>query len=102
MKKIRMRFRAKAKGDIVKVIGLIKHPNLTYIMAKKQHKEVNFLTYIKATHNGEVVYEASTSQFLSKDPVLKFAFKGGKKGDVVEVYVRDLKGNEGTKKVKIK
>ena len=100
--KIKMRFRAKAHGDVVKVIGLIKHPNLTYIMAEKQHKKVNFLTYIKATHNGEVVYEVSTSQFLSKDPVLKFAFKGGKKGDVLEVYAEDYQGNKGTKKVKIK
>jgi len=99
---IKLRFKAKADGDVVKVKGLIKHPMLSYDMAKKQGKEANFLTYITAEHNGEVVFEANTTQFLSKNPVLKFAFKGGKSGDSVKINVEDLKGNKASKEFKIK
>ncbi len=99
---IKLRFKAKADGDVVKVKGLIKHPMLSYDQAKKAGKEANFITYIKAEHNGEVVFEASTSQFLSKNPVLKFAFKGGKSGEAVKIYVEDLKGQKAEKEFKIK
>ena len=47
--------------------------------SKKKKKDIkaNYITYMKATVGSEVVYEASTSQFLSKNPYLKFAFKAG-------------------------
>ena len=99
---IKMRFKAKADGDIVKVKGLIKHPMISYDMAKKQGKEANFLTYVTAEHNGELVFEANTTQFMSKNPVIKFAFKGGKSGDTVKIHVEDLKGNKAEKEFKIK
>jgi sulfur-oxidizing protein SoxZ len=45
----------------------------------------------------------STSQFLSKNPIFKFKFKGiGKKGDKVEMLAVDLKGKTYKGKGKIK
>ncbi len=99
---IKLRFKAKADGDVVKVKGLVKHPMISYDMAKAKGGEANFLTYMKAEHNGEIVFEASTSQFLSKNPVVKFAFKGAKSGDSVKISVEDLKGEKSSKEFKIK
>ncbi|MDA3946175.1 MAG: thiosulfate oxidation carrier complex protein SoxZ, partial [Helicobacteraceae bacterium] len=63
----------------------------------------NFITHIVATVKGETVFEASTSQFLSKNPILKFEFKGiGAKGDKVEMSWVDLKGNTGKGSSEIK
>jgi len=97
-----MKVKAKLKGDIVSVKVLIKHPNLTYDQAKKKGKEANFITHITGKANDKVVFDMSSSQFLSKNPLIKFKFKGAKKGDKVEVTWVDLKGNTKSKKAKIK
>ena len=99
-----MRLKAKVKGDVIAVKALLKHENLTYDQAKKKGKEANFITHITAKANGQVVYDASTSQFLSKNPMIKFKFKSSvaKAGDELELSWVDLKGNTKSKKVKIK
>jgi len=97
-----MRMKAKLKGDKTEVKVMMKHPMLSYREAKKKGKEANFITYVTATNEGAVVYEVSTSQFLSKNPYMKFYFKGGKKGEEVEVTWVDLKGNKKSGKTKIK
>jgi sulfur-oxidizing protein SoxZ len=98
----KIRIKAKAKKGITEVKAMAKHPMLSYDEAKRAKKEANFITHITATHNGEVVYDASTSQFLSKNPYIKFAFKGGEKGDKLEIVWHDLKGKTGKGKGKIK
>jgi len=97
-----MRIKAKATGDKTVVKVMMKHPMLSYREAKKKGKEGNFIVYVTAKNEGAVVYEVSTSQFLSKNPYMKFAFKGGKKGEEVEITWVDLKGKSKTGKAKIK
>jgi len=97
-----MRIKAKAKGDKTEVKVMMKHPMLSYREAKKKGKEANFIVYVTAKNEGAVVYEVSTSQFLSKNPYMKFSFKGGKKGEEVEITWVDLKGKTKTGKAKIK
>ncbi len=97
-----MKVKAKLKGDVIKVKVMAKHDMLTYDQAKKKGKEANFITHISAKANDKVVYDLSTSQFLSKNPLFKFSFKGAKKGDKVEVTWVDLKGNTKSKAVKVK
>lgn len=97
-----MKLKAKVKGDYVQVKAMLKHPMLTYDQAKKKGKEANFITHISGKANGKVVFDMSTSQFLSKNPLIKFKFKGAKKGDEFELSWVDLKGNTKSKKVKIK
>ncbi len=95
------RIKAKEKKGIVTVKAMAKHDMLSYQEAQKAKKEVNFITQIIATSKGKVVYEVSTSQFLSKNPYVKFAFAGAK-GDDLTFSWTDLKGNKQTDTVEIK
>jgi sulfur-oxidizing protein SoxZ len=96
-----MRIKAKAKDGVVSVKAGLKHPMLSYDQAKKKGKEANFIVYIVGKVDDKPVYEASTSQFLSKNPFIKFKFKG-EAGKELELSWVDLKGNTKSKKVKIK
>lgn len=96
------RIKAKEKKGVVEVKALAKHPMRSFVEAKLQKKEAHFITYITAKVGDDLVYEASTSQFLSKDPYFKFSFTGHKKGDEIEVTWVDNKGETRTDKAKIK
>ncbi len=97
-----MKLKAKVKGDYVQVKAMMKHPMLTYDQAKKKGKEANFITHVTGKANDKVVFDMSSSQFFSKNPLIKFKFKGAKAGDKFELSWVDLKGNTKSKKVKIK
>ncbi|HIP59581.1 MAG TPA: thiosulfate oxidation carrier complex protein SoxZ [Campylobacterales bacterium] len=97
-----MKIKAKEKGGAVSVKVMVKHDMLTYDQAKKKGTDANFITHISAKANDKVVFDMSTSQFLSKNPIFKFKFKGAKKGDKVEITWVDLKGNTKTDSKKIK
>lgn len=100
-----MKIKAKLKGDVVNVKAMAKHDMMTYDVAEKKtgsRDNANFITRLTASVNDKLVYEASTSQFLSKNPIFKFKFKGGAKGDKVVMTWVDLKGNTKTSKAKIK
>ena len=90
-----MRISAKEKEGIVKVTVLAKHPMLTYDQAKKKGKEANFITGVEAKVGDKVVFEVSSSQFLSKNPVLKFKCPG-KKGETLSITWKDLSGQSVT------
>lgn len=100
------RIKAKLKKGVVTVKALANHAMLSYQEAAKAKKEVNFITYIVGKVNGTIVYEVSTSQFLSKNPYLKFKFNaeavGVKKGDKIEITWVDLTGVTQTSTGKIK
>ena len=87
-----MEIKAKLKDGIVSVKAMAKHPMLTYDVAKKQGVEANFITHIDATVNNKVVLDMSTSQFLSKNPIFKFSFKGAAVGDTITMTWKDLSG----------
>lgn len=101
-----MKIKAKSKKDQVNVKLLVQHEMSTYNQAKAKtgdRENANFITHISATVNGETVYDASTSQFVSKNPIFKFSFKGiGKKGDKLVVTWTDRKGVTETDSAKIK
>jgi len=98
---VKMKIKAKEKDGVVKAKVAISHDMLTYDQAKKKGTDANFITHITATVGGKVVYDASTSQFLSKNPLVKFTFSG-KKGDELKMTYSDLKGGVffATKKIK--
>lgn len=96
------RIKAKLKKDVVTVKALASHAMLSYQEAAKAKKEVNFITYMTAKVNDKIVYEVSTSQFLSKNPYMKFKFKGAVKGDQIDITWTDLKGETQTSSAKIK
>jgi len=101
-----IKVKAKLKNGVVKVKAMAKHAMSTYNQMEKKtgnREDANFITHISATVNGETVMDASTSQFLSKNPIFKFQFKGDfKKGDKVLMKYTDRKGKTGKGKGKIK
>jgi sulfur-oxidizing protein SoxZ len=97
-----MKIKAKAKGDVTKAKVMIKHDMLTYNQAKAKGVEANFITHITGKVGERVVLEMSTSQFLSKNPLIKFSFPGAKKGEELEMTWTDLLGNTVTESKKIK
>lgn len=101
-----MKVKAKLKNGVVKVKAMAKHDMTTYNMMEKKtgnREDANFITHITGTVNGETVIDMSTSQFLSKNPIFKFQFKGDfKKGDLLLMNWVDRKGKTGKGKGKIK
>jgi len=95
------KIKAKAKKGIVTAKVMAKHPMMSYDEAKKKGKKANFITSMVATVNDKIVYEVSTSQFLSKNPFVKFKFKGNK-GEKLTFTWTDLSGKvqSDTKKIK--
>ena len=96
-----MKIKAKEKDGIVKVKALLAHPMLTYNQAKVKGVEAKFITHVRAKANERVVYSLSSSQFLSKNPLIKFKFHG-KKGEVLHVTWKDSTGESVTESKKIK
>ncbi len=98
--------RAKLKNGVVKVKLLIKNPSMTPNMAEKKtgnRDNADFITHLTGTLNGETIADFSTSQFLSKNPIFKFEFKGiGAKKDKIELVAVDNHGKTYKGKAKIK
>jgi len=102
-----MKVKAKLKNGVVKVKMMAKHAMSTYNQAEKKtgdRENANFITHLSGTVNDKVVIDISTSQFLSKNPIFQFKFKGDefKSGDEFSMTWVDRKGKTKTKKVKIK
>ena len=97
-----MRIKAKVKKGITIVKFMAKHIMLSRTEALKKKKKPNYITSIIATVNDEIVFEASTSQSLSKNPYIKFKFKGGNKGETIIITWKDLQGNKKIGKAKLK
>ena len=100
-----MKVKAKLKNGVIQVKAMAKHEMSTYNQAEKRsgdRENANFITHITATCNGETVLDMSTSQFLSKNPIFKFRFKGAVKGDKIAMNWIDRKGKTGKGKGKIK
>ena len=73
-----MKIKAKLTNNIVKVKVLVKHEMSTYSQAEKRtgdSNNANFITHLTARVDDKLVFEVSTSQFLSKNPIFKFKFK---------------------------
>lgn len=99
-----MRIRAVAKGDQVVVKVLMSH-----IMETGQRKDSagkrippHFIQEVTATWNGKVVLSAQWGTAISKNPFLEFTFKGGKKGEKIQVAWTDNKGDKRTDEATIK
>ncbi|CAA6808129.1 MAG: sulfur oxidation protein SoxZ [uncultured Sulfurovum sp.] len=97
-----MKIKAKEKDGVVKVKVMF-----TSLMADKEEAEkkkidVEYIAHILGKANDKVVFEATTSGFMSENPLMKFAFTGAKKGDELEFTVTGHDGKTETGKKKIK
>jgi len=93
-----MRIRAVAKDGLVNVKVLMSHE-----METGQRKDnagnlvpAHFIQSVTATYNGKTVLSAQWGTAVSKNPFLEFNFKGGQKGEKIQVTWTDNKGDKRT------
>ena len=101
-KKIKMKIKAKEKDGVVKVKAMFTNLMADKEEAEKKKIEVEYISQIVGKVGDKVVFEATTSGFMSENPLIKFSFTGAKKGDELEFTVTDHKGEVQTGKKKIK
>ena len=98
-----IRIRATSSGDTTEVQALIQHP-MDSGFAKNSAGELipaHFIQQLTFEHGGKQVFVADWGPAVSKDPYVKFSFKGGKKGDDLKISWVDNKGATDTTTAKI-
>ncbi len=98
-----IRVRATSNGDLTEVQALIQHPmDSGYVKdAKGETIPAHFIQELKFEHDGKDIFVADWGPAVSKDPYVKFSFKGGKKGDDLKISWIDNKGASDTTTAKI-
>ena len=98
-----IRVRATAKDDVTEVQALIQHPMDSGFVkdAKGEIIPPHFIQQLTFEHNGKPVFSADWGGGVSKDPYVKFSFKGAKKDDELKISWVDNKGATDTTTAKI-
>ena len=98
-----IRVRAIANGDTTEVQALIQHPMDSGFVKDAQGQVIpaHFIQQLTFEHNGKAVFLANWGAAVSKDPYVKFAFKGGAKGDDLKISWTDNKGASDSTTAKI-
>lgn len=93
-----IRVRATASGDSVEVQALIRHPMDSGFVKddKGQIVPPHYIQVVTFEAEGKPVFTAFWGPAISKDPYLKFSFKGGKKGDKLRIAWTDNEGQSDT------
>ena len=89
-----IRVRAVSNGETTEVQSLIQHPMDSGFVkdAKGDLIPPHHIEVVEFEHAGKTVFTALWGPAVSKDPYLKFSFKGAKKGDELKVSWVDNKG----------
>ena len=98
-----LRVRATSSGDITEVQVLIQHP-MDSGFVKDDRGEIvppHFIQELTFEHQGRKIFVADWGTAISKDPYVKFSFKGGNKGDELKISWVDNKGESDTTTAKI-
>ena len=98
-----IRVRATANGDTTEVQTLIQHPMDSGFVkdAKGEIIPPHFIQQLTFEYGGKPVFSADWGGGVSKDPYVKFAFKGGNKGDEIKIGWVDNKGASDATTTKI-
>jgi sulfur-oxidizing protein SoxZ len=98
-----IRVRAINSGDITEVQALIQHPMDSGFVKDAQGQTIppHFIQQLTFEYGGKAVFIADWGPAVSKDPYVKFAFKGAKKGDDLKVSWVDNKGQSDAVTAKI-
>ena len=93
-----MRIRATLQGDVADVRILMRHPMETGLRKDAQGQIVpaHFIQNVTVAHNGKPVLNAQWGPAIAKNPFLSFKFKGGAKGDKIEITWVDSRGEKRT------
>jgi sulfur-oxidizing protein SoxZ len=98
-----MKIRANVVGDSTEVKVLMSHEMETGQRKDAQGKTIPawHIQSVAATWNGKTVLTAEWGPAVSKNPFLAFKFKGGAKGDKVQITWTDNRGEKRTDEVVI-
>jgi sulfur-oxidizing protein SoxZ len=98
-----IRVKAKQKGGLTEVKVLAKHPMETGLAKDKSGKTIpaHYIERLTATVGGEEVFAANLGPAVSKNPYLKFYYKGAA-GDAVSLSWVDNKGEQASTEAKVK
>ena len=98
-----IRVRATSSAETTEVQALIQHPMDSGFVkdAKGEVIPPHFIQQLAFEYNGKSVFVADWGAAVSKDPYVKFSFKGGKKGDDLKISWVDNKGATDTATAKI-
>ena len=94
-----MRIRANVDANGVTEVKVL----MNHEMETGQRKDASgktipawYIQNVTATHSGKTVLSAQWGPAVSKNPFLSFKFKGGQKGDKVQVTWIDNRGDKRT------
>ena len=98
-----IRVRATNNGDTTEVQALIQHPMDSGFIKDAQGQIIpaHFIQQLSFEYNGKSVFLANWGAAVSKDPYVKFAFKGGAKGYELKISWVDNKGATDSTTAKI-
>jgi len=93
-----MKVRATVVGDSTEVRVLMSHEMETGQRKDAQGKVIPawFIQNVVVAHNGKPVLNAQWGTAIAKNPFLSFKFKGGAKGDKIEITWVDNRGEKRT------
>jgi sulfur-oxidizing protein SoxZ len=89
-----IRVRATAGAETTEVQALIQHPMDSGFVKDANGAIIppHFIQVLTFEHDGNAVFVADWGAAVSKDPYVKFSFKGAKKGDDFKISWLDNKG----------
>ena len=98
-----IRVRAIAGADSTEVQALVQHPMDSGFVKDSKGELIppHHIETVQFETGGKVVFTALWGPAVSKDPFIKFSFKGGKKGDDLKITWVDNKGETDTTTAKI-
>ena len=98
-----IRVRATSSGETTEVQALIQHPMDSGFVrdAKGEPIPAHFIQQLTFEYDGKNVFVADWGPAVSKDPYVKFSFKGAKKGDDLKISWTDNKGGSDQTTAKI-
>ncbi|MEO6945027.1 MAG: thiosulfate oxidation carrier complex protein SoxZ [Nitrobacter sp.] len=98
-----IRIRATSSGDTTEVQALIQHPMDSGFVKNSAGELIppHFIQQLTFEYDGKPVFIADWGPAVSKDPYVKFSFKGGKKGEDLKISWVDNKGASDSSTAKI-
>jgi sulfur-oxidizing protein SoxZ len=98
-----IRVRATSSGETTEVQALIQHPMDSGFVkdAKGEIIPPHFIQQLNFEYDGKSVFSADWGGGVSKDPYVKFSFRGGKKDGELKVSWVDNKGATDSTTAKI-
>jgi len=88
-------------NDITYAKVLIRNQMLTKEQAQRRETEQVYISKVKATQNEKVVFELISTEYLSKNPILKFKYKS-QKGEYLNIEAIDNHSTAKNIRTKIK